>query len=115
MLATDPLTKTPIFQFPIVTKQLAANFFLLGFAITLVALRFVARRVRKNEVWYVYFELMYIIWSLTDGRWDDIAAVASLIFTYGKSNLISSRTKRTPTCIAQYAVFEQRTASVTCR
>lgn len=53
MLPTDPLTKTDIFQFDIVTEQLAANFFLVAFAATLVALRFVARRLRETKVWYV--------------------------------------------------------------
>jgi hypothetical protein len=53
MLPTDPLVKTNIFQFAIVTRQLAASFFLVGLATTLVALRFVARRVRKTEVWQV--------------------------------------------------------------
>ncbi|KAH6851599.1 integral membrane protein [Alternaria rosae] len=66
MLPTDPLTKTDIFQFDIVTEQLAANFFLVAFAATLVALRFVARRLRETKVW-----------------WDDVAAVASLVFTVG--------------------------------
>ncbi|KAL1792135.1 hypothetical protein ACET3X_009886 [Alternaria dauci] len=66
MLATDPLTKTDVFKFDIVTKQLAANFFLVIFAAALVTLRFVARHVRKTEVW-----------------WDDVAAVTSLVFTIG--------------------------------
>lgn len=51
MLPTDPLTKTNIFTFPIVTQQLAVSFFLVGFATILVALRFVARRLRKTKVW----------------------------------------------------------------
>ncbi|KAF2126486.1 integral membrane protein [Dothidotthia symphoricarpi CBS 119687] len=66
MLSTDSSTKTYIFQFPRVTKQLVANFFLVGFAATLVALRFLARRIRKTKVW-----------------WDDAAAVVSLMFTFG--------------------------------
>ena len=53
MLATDPLTKTDIFRFPIVTKHLIANFVLVAFAATLVILRFVARRIRKTKIWYV--------------------------------------------------------------
>ncbi|KAF2644592.1 integral membrane protein [Massarina eburnea CBS 473.64] len=63
---TDPLLKTYIFQVPIVTRHLVANFILVGLATTVVALRFVARRIRKTKVW-----------------WDDIAAVVSLIFTLG--------------------------------
>jgi hypothetical protein len=57
MLPTDPLTKTDIFQFDIVTRQLAANFFLVAFAATLVGLRFVARRLRETKVWYVNGDL----------------------------------------------------------
>lgn len=54
MEPTDPLTKTNIFQFPVVTRQLVASFALVGLATLLVALRFVARQVRKTNVWYVY-------------------------------------------------------------
>jgi hypothetical protein len=57
MLPTDPLTKTDIFQFDIVTRQLAANVFLVAFAATLVGLRFVARRLRETNVWYVNGDL----------------------------------------------------------
>jgi hypothetical protein len=53
MLPSDPLTKTPIFQFPIVTRQLVANFALVALAATLVVLRFVARRVRETKIWCV--------------------------------------------------------------
>jgi len=60
MLPTDPLTKTNIFQFDIVTKQLAANFFLVAFAAILVALRFVARRLRETKVWYVKTDKLLI-------------------------------------------------------
>ncbi|KAH7062994.1 integral membrane protein [Paraphoma chrysanthemicola] len=66
MQPSDPLTKTNIFGSPIVTSQLAANFFLLGLAATLVALRFFVRRIRETKVW-----------------WDDVAAVTSLVFTFG--------------------------------
>jgi hypothetical protein len=84
MLATDPLTKTYVFQFDIVTKQLAANFFLVGFGAILVVLRFVARQVRKTAVWYVATDaLVATMQILTNCRWDDFAAVASLVFTVG--------------------------------
>ena len=83
MKATDPVTKTYIFQFPIVTRQIAASFALFGLATILVALRFVARRLRKTKVWYVYSTGVVGINSNMDDRWDDAAAVASLIFTAG--------------------------------
>ncbi|KAF3004320.1 hypothetical protein E8E13_009303 [Curvularia kusanoi] len=66
MLFTDPLTKTNIFQFPVITRQLVANFLLVGLAAVLVSLRFLARRVRRLPIW-----------------WDDIAAVVSLVLTSG--------------------------------
>jgi hypothetical protein len=51
MLLTDPLTKTPVFQFPVITRQLVANFVLVSLAALLVGLRFVARRCRKLPIW----------------------------------------------------------------
>lgn len=40
-----------IFQFEVVTGQLVANFVLVGIATALVALRFVARKVRRTNIW----------------------------------------------------------------
>jgi hypothetical protein len=86
MLATDPLTKTNIFRSPTVTRQLIANFVLVAFAATLVVLRFVARRIRKTKIWYVDlvddYEFSKTLVLIVQ-RWDDAAAVASLIFTSG--------------------------------
>ena len=53
MILFDPLTKTNIFHSDLVTRHLAANFFLVGLATTLVALRFVVRRICRTKVWYV--------------------------------------------------------------
>lgn len=83
MKPTDPLTKTNIFQFPVITNQLIANFALVAIATVLVALRFVARRVRKTKVWYVQYASTILFTSNYICRWDDAAAVAALIFTYG--------------------------------
>ena len=51
MLITDPLTKTPIFQFPVLTRPIVANFVLVSLAALLVGLRFVARRCRRLPIW----------------------------------------------------------------
>jgi len=53
MLPFDPLTKTNIFHSELVTRHLAANFFLVGFATTLVVLRFITRRICGTKIWYV--------------------------------------------------------------
>lgn len=49
-LATDPLTRHNVFEFPIVTQQLVAGCVLVGFATVLVALRFVARKLLRTKV-----------------------------------------------------------------
>ncbi|KAI4677987.1 uncharacterized protein J4E84_008934 [Alternaria hordeiaustralica] len=66
MLPFDPLTKTNIFHSDLVTRHLAANISLVGFATILVVLRFITRRICRTKIW-----------------WDDFAAVVSLIFTIG--------------------------------
>ncbi|GME24671.1 putative integral membrane protein [Neofusicoccum parvum] len=55
-----------VFQYQIVTNQLVANFVLVSIATVLVVLRFVARKVRRTDIWF-----------------DDWWATSSLVYTFG--------------------------------